>query len=209
MRLLICTCLLLLLSACASRPPQPSYQANQVDQHLIAEQQQRLANLNDWQLDGQVAVFDLVADERHAVYLRWQQTATHLSMRFSHPLKGTLATLEASAKGAILTDDEGQQWRDRDVKRLLARVLNLQLPIATMQQLVIGRQPSAAENLHYYQDGHIAELALTLSDQRWSAQLQDYRAVRNDLLKLPHAVELTSPQYRIKVKVSQWTLAPQ
>lgn len=100
LRILLITLVCAVVAGCASAPPERS--TTTTASASAQAHQAQLAALSAWQLDGQIAVFERLKDERHAVYLRWQHQPDATQLRFSHPLKGTLATLTADATGAIL-----------------------------------------------------------------------------------------------------------
>ncbi|KFZ31573.1 hypothetical protein IDSA_02390 [Pseudidiomarina salinarum] len=209
MKILVFLLALASLTACTSIPV--TAPATAVDAAAVMRHQANLAQLDDWTLRGQLAIFDLTADERHAVYIDWQQTPASLSMRLSHPLKGTLARLEQSPLGATLTDEDGMTWQAPSAQQLLSQYFGLDLPLDLMRDLVLGRQlpgMSAREfTLHGQPPDELALLSsyqLQAAGQQWQASLSQYAAV--DGVQLPHNFHLSAPAWRIKLRITQWQI---
>lgn len=190
----------------------------EVNEQLASVHQQQLTQLTRWQLTGQVAVFDEAADERHAVYLTWQQQPDELAIRFSHPLKGTLARVTEDATGAEFINDEDQRWYASSLDELLADHLQLALPVSLMQAIVTGREPAAARNRTYFEEGTLASYDLNYQGTTWQVYLQHYRPVDvsamldtsagDEVVLLPHQFQLTSPAYQIKLRMNEWQPLP-
>ena len=89
------------LSACTSLPQQQPVSA--VDGNAVQAHQQQLQALTEWRLQGQLALFDLTNEKRHSMYIDWQHSPALTSLRFSHPLQGTLARLQQTPAGAAAT----------------------------------------------------------------------------------------------------------
>ncbi|MEX1222300.1 MAG: lipoprotein insertase outer membrane protein LolB [Idiomarina sp.] len=205
LRILLISIICVVVAGCASAPPERSTTAT-ASAEARAHQAQ-LANLKAWQLDGQIAVFERMIDERHAVYLRWQHQPSATQLRFSHPLKGTLATLTADASGAVLQrDGEAPLWAS-DITTLLEQRLNLPLPVKLLQQTVIGALPVSSQQIRYLADGTVADFMVTADQQQWQVKFLAYQAVQlnEQNLVLPHQVELISDQYLVRLRISTWT----
>lgn len=209
MKLLVFLLALAALTACTSIPVTTPVTA--VDSAAVMRHQANLAALDNWTLRGQLAIYDLAADERHAVYIDWQQTPVSLSMRLSHPLKGTLARLEESALGATLTDEDGVTYQAASAQQLLSQYFGLDLPLDLMRELVLGRQLPGMSAREFTLHGPAADQLALLSSyklqaagQQWQATLSQYAAV--DGIQLPHNFHLSAPAWRIKLRVTQWQI---
>ncbi len=209
MKILVLLLALAGLAACTSIPV--TAPATAVDSAAIKRHQASLAQLDNWTLRGQLAIYDLAADDRHAVYIDWQQTPASLSMRLSHPLKGTLARLEESPLGATLTDEDGITWQAASAQQLLSQYFGLELPLDLMRDLVLGRQLPAMSAREYTLHGPESDQRALLSSyelhaagQQWQASLSQYAAV--DGVQLPHNFHLSAPAWRIKLRITQWRI---
>ncbi|MDX1705104.1 lipoprotein insertase outer membrane protein LolB [Pseudidiomarina sp.] len=209
MKLLVLLLALAGLTACTTIPV--TSPATAVDSAAVIRHQTNLAAIDNWTLRGQLAIFDLTADERHAVYIDWQQTPTSLSMRLSHPLKGTLARLEESPLGAILTDEDGMTYQASTAEQLLSQYFGLDLPLDLMRELVLGRQLPGMSGREFIlqgtESGQLALLSsyqLSAAGQQWQASLSHYASV--DGVLLPHSFHLSAPAWRIKLRITQWLI---
>ncbi len=196
------------LVACSS-VPEPAL-SSQVSNQAVAAQQQQLMQLQKWRLRGQMAVFDLINDDRHGLYIDWHQAPDHLSMRFSHPLRGTLATLEQNQTQAKLIDKDGQEYIAATAAALINNYFSMQLPFDVLPELVLGRQLSGAVQPQYQLVNEpepralLSNYQIIAADQLWRAELRGYKAVQSTIL--PHSIDLRSSAWRIKLRVSEWQL---
>lgn len=200
----------LILTGCATPPKEIPMAA--IDANAVMRHQNQVAAVENWQLRGQIALFNLQADERDSVYIEWRQTPERLNLRFYHPLKGTLARLEQDPQGAIYYDEDEQAYYGANAESLLARLFDFELPINLLQQVVIGAQPQGAEQQRYLlmddQESPLAPLmsyVVTRQEQQWHVLLERYEATKS-MLFLPQSVELRSTAWRIKLRVNEWKL---
>ncbi len=207
--LLLLALLQVTLSACSSTPQQHSLSA--IDRSAALSHQQQLQGINSWRLQGQIALFDLSADKRHSLYLDWQHSAATITIRFSHPLQGTLARLEQTPAGAVLIDDEDNRYYATDAETLLRDYFDLALPFNLVSELILGREQATMQQQQYIvlnqQQPPLALLsgyAIPASGQLWRAQLSSYKVVKG--VHLPQQFELSAQEWRIKLRISQWQL---
>lgn len=214
MRRLALLFLIVMLSACAAAPdrmPETEVDAESVDQH-----QQSLADIHAWEFQSRMAFFELEQNSRQAASLRWQNQPESRSLRVSHPLRGTLARLEETADGATLVDAQGDEYRANDIEALLLTHLNVVLPIELIHDALLGRMPQTdIINPSFYADGTLADYQVDVdtgrywqraSRQTWHVSLARYSEAANAPVRLPHELELTSDDYRIRLTISRWTL---
>lgn len=203
------------LSACATVPQGLS--ENDVDAQAIAQHQDSLAHVNAWEFQSRMAFFELQQNSRQIASLRWQNHPESRSLRVSHPLRGTLAQLEETSTGAVLIDQQGDQYQAANIETLLLIHLNVVLPIELIHDALLGRIPQAEIiNPSFYPDGTLAEYEVDIRDsnsryasaQTWRVNLARYDTAQNDSVRLPHQLELASDAYIIRLNISRWTLLP-
>jgi outer membrane lipoprotein LolB len=205
--LLLLTVLQVTLAACSTTPQQ--HNLSVIDRSAALNHQQQLQSITSWRLQGQLALFDLNHDKRHSMYIDWHHSPALTSMRFSHPLQGTLARLEQTPAGAVLIDDEDNRYYASDAETLLRDYFDLALPFHLVSELILGREQPTMQQQQYIllqqQQPPVALLsayAIPASGQLWRAQLSNYKAVQH--IQLPQQFELTAPEWRIKLRVNQW-----
>lgn len=195
------------LAACSTVPEPVTH--SDVDDRAVAAQQSQLEQREQWRLKGQMALFDLRQDNRHGVYVDWFSSASTLSMRFSHPLRGTLARLHQQDGLAVLTDEDGKEYRAESAEQLLFEYFQMDLPITVINSIVMGKQLPGMIDTHYQLRQHqqqqlalLSDFVMIAADQLWRAQLRDYTPV--DGTFMPHSIDLTTDAWRLKLKVSEW-----
>jgi outer membrane lipoprotein LolB len=195
------------LSACTSLSQQQPVSA--VDSNAVQAHQQQLQALTEWRLQGQLALFDLTNEKRHSMYIDWQHSPALTSLRFSHPLQGTLARLQQTPAGAVLIDNDDNHYYGNDAETLLYNYFQLALPFNLLSDIMLGRQQPSMQQPQYLlanqQQPPLALLtgySIDAGGQRWQVQLTNYRAIQ--ALLLPQQFELTTRQWRLKLRVNQW-----
>ncbi|WP_127346891.1 lipoprotein insertase outer membrane protein LolB [Pseudidiomarina mangrovi] len=207
--LLLLALLQVTLNGCSSTPKQQHLST--IDRSAALSHQQQLQGITSWRLQGQIALFDVIAQKRHSLYLDWQHSPATSTIRFSHPLQGTLARLEQTPAGAVLIDDDDNRYYAADAETLLRDYFDLALPFNLVSELMLGReQPTMQQQQYIVLDQQqpplalLSSYAIPASGQLWQAQLSNYKAVQG--IQLPQQFELSAREWRIKLRVNQWQL---
>lgn len=216
MRLFALLIFVLTLSACASAPQQHAQQ--DMDSEVIQAHQQSLLAINAWEFQSRMAFIDHQENSRQSASLRWQNSPQQRALRISHPLRGTLASIEETDLHATLTDRQGHQFTAPDIESLLLSHLNVFLPIDLIHDALLGRLPQTQIiNPEYYAEGTLAAYEVDIEDQRWlpgqqartttwQVNLGRYQPAANQAVSLPHQLELNSTDYQIRLSISRWTI---
>ncbi|WP_157980692.1 lipoprotein insertase outer membrane protein LolB [Aliidiomarina taiwanensis] len=210
--ILVLTCFLLLLSGCSLRPSQDA-STSQAPATLIKQHQAQIEAIAQWHIRGRMAFFNTLEDDRSTATLTWQKETTLSSLRLSHPLRGTLARLTQTATQASLTDMQGKSYYAPTVDQLLAWQLGIHLPFQLVEQAITGRKPAELGNdYRYYPDGtlasyQVASTSLQGGQDLWHIALSRYKGVDTPLgtLLLPHELEITHANYRIRLQINNWS----
>ncbi|RUO79620.1 lipoprotein insertase outer membrane protein LolB [Pseudidiomarina taiwanensis] len=222
MRTIVIAGLALFLVGCAVRPSTESIVAIDnnggsitVDADTLAaieSQQQLLSGLTQWRMRGQIAVFNLVEDERQAVYLDWQSSPEQLEVRFTHPLQGTLARIIETPNFAELIDEDGNSYQAADASTLLAQYLNVNVPFSLFNDLLLGRRLTGMREQSYLISSHQAQTygllhryTMRANGAEWDGLLRRYEW-QGERVFLPQQLELSSQAWRIKLRVTDWDL---
>lgn len=217
MRQLAILFLIYFITACASIPD--SLPEDEIADEAISSHQQSLSHIEAWEFQSRMAFVDVANNNRQAASLRWRNLVDARELRLSHPLRGTLARLNEDSSGAVLTDNQGQQFEANDIESLLLIHLNVFLPIELIHDALLGRFPDTEIiNPTYYSDGTLAQYEVDLSvdnqqnwwlgdaGETWRISLARYQSAHNDAVLLPHQLEIHSETYQITLNISRWTL---
>ncbi|RUO38699.1 outer membrane lipoprotein LolB [Aliidiomarina shirensis] len=209
-------CMSIFLTACATRPAidGDTYTARQIDTNLIEQQQQSLAQLEQFGLQGNVAFFDDAADVRDAARFNWNKTPDATNFRLYHQLAGTLARLEQSENLSVLIDRDGNRYEGSDLNVLLLQHTGMVIPFSLLNQAITGAEPDARlRQKRWYANGALAtyEAEFTLgawAEERWVLEFGDYRSVpyADQPLLLPHRIEASRNNIRVHLRISRWRL---
>lgn len=204
---------LIILTGCSSRPDR-SERSDNVEQSLIEQHQRNIAAISNWTVRGRIAFFDLRENNRNAASLSWAKTNNLSFLRLSHPLRGTLAQLEQTPLSASLIDNKGEQYFAPTIDELLAWQLGLMLPFNLVEAAMTGkRPPQLGSGWNFYADGSLASYTVTIHDsalnnkQHWHVSLSHYQPVNSAFgsLKLPHQLEITHVDYKIRLQINEWS----
>ncbi|MCO4321780.1 lipoprotein insertase outer membrane protein LolB [Aliidiomarina quisquiliarum] len=204
---------LVILTACSSRPNHSELSPH-VANALVQQHQHNIARIQAWHIRGRIAFFNLRENDRNAASLSWAKTSAHSMLRLSHPLRGTLAQLEQTPVQASLIDNKGEQHFAPSIDHLLAWQLGLTLPFNLVETAMTGKLPQQfGSEFSFYADGTVAKYMVTTrngprrSKQQWHVNLSRYQRVQsaNGLLMLPHELEITHVDYKIRLQINDWS----
>jgi len=194
-RAVIACAAVLLLSACAAVPP-PADTLQPLYQQRLA----RLGQIDEWILDGRLAVND--GEDGGSGELRWHQTATSTRMDFHGALGRGAWRLQADPGGAGLSFADGRQaWAD-SVDELVRSEAGWPIPVASLAWWVRGlAAPGEVERLELDEQGQPSDLR----QDGWSVEYGRYGAVGGE--SLPLRMIARQGDRVVKLAVRKWRLA--
>lgn len=206
---------MLYLAGCSIPTPNTHEQSNQVSPQLIQQHQQRLDSIFRWTLSARLALFQKRTDERDGVYLdwQWQRQEQTQQLRFSHPLRGQLATLRIQPQQSTLSYD-GNDYQDRTASGLLHRLFDTPVPVKELSRWAIGQYTPRLTAVQYLADGRIGEAQYNDPlNRQWQINwfypdlTSETETVNSS--QLPEQVHLESTDFRIKLQMNDWQLTVQ
>jgi outer membrane lipoprotein LolB len=187
---------LLLLTACASRPPLMVTYPGQWPAHA-----QAALDWQDWELQGRVAL--RMDDEGWHGGLHWTQRADAYAIRISGPFGQGGVQLEGEA-GRVRLQQGERVSRAADAEALMRQELGWSLPLAGLDHWVRGvpRHPDQAR-LAFDAQGRLARI----EEAGWVVDYQGYD--EGTAPPLPTRISLEQAGLRLRLVVDQWRrLAP-
>jgi outer membrane lipoprotein LolB len=187
--------LLLLAGGCATvAPPAPA--------GGWPERRAALQSLDDWALDGRIAV--AAGEDGFSGGVDWVQAGERADIVLSGPMGGDAMTIRVDGARAAVTV-RGEELAEADGEALFARHFGGErsLPIAQMRYWLVGvPAPGSPHEETLGADQRLAALA----QSGWKVRYDRYEAV--GALALPARMELTSAGLRLRVAVSRWQVLP-
>lgn len=190
--------LAVLLAACATVPaPGPVSDPRAV----WAAREQRLARLEDWRLQGRLAIH--AGEEGGNLSLLWQQHGSAYRIHLNAPLGQGSVALEGGAGEVVMRSGEGR-FTAADAGALMQQRLGWSVPLAGLRYWILGRaQPGVPlEDLQLDAAGRPERLR----QSGW--QVRYLRWGRSGDLALPTLVYLDTPRVSARIAVDAWTLEP-
>ena len=188
----------LVLTACAARPPAPVVE----DPPGAFEAHRALVQtLDPWSLTGRLAL-DTDGQQWHT-NMRWRQSGEAFDIRLFGPFGRDAGHVQGDEHGAMLRSSDGERFAADDVDRLVADGLGWRLPVSGMRYWVTGLpEPGTPYQPQYDDAGRLARL----EQSGWTVEFQRYR--NSPAPALPDRLELTYGDIRLRVLVDQWSVTP-
>lgn len=198
------------LSACAG---QPVRQAPPIAAAAaLSAQQAREAALHadpDWSLAGRVALSN--GRQGGSGRLDWQQDGARYAVSLSAPVTRQSWRLRGDPGGAVLEGLEGGPRHGADPGRLLQESTGWEIPVAALPDWLRGvRAPAQGPAaLAFGDDGRLASIEqggwrIDYADWRLPEPAADPLAPTASRVALPHRIEATRGQARVRLVVDAW-----
>lgn len=189
------TCLalgLVLLAGCASRSPAPDMQRASGQWEA---QQERLADLQDWELQGKAGL--RTPEDSTSANLDWRQTPYYFRILLSGPFGSGRSVLEGREGRVSLTTGEGRAEADSP-KALMEQELGWSLPVSALTDWIRGLPADRPHHLEKDEQGFPARL----EQDGWRIEYRDWTRV--DELWLPRRMKLTYDDLTVTLVVTRW-----
>lgn len=185
-----CLCLLLLLSACATRPV-VEYSVN------ARHHQRQLAQLQQWQVSGKLAFKS--SEERFSANLHWQQRQDEYNIGLNSFIGTRLLSMQKQGGRVHLEYEDREYWHD-NAAQLLEQMTGWVIPVSDLPLWIKGQ--ASEEAMPAFADSGLIRRLTT--DDGWQVSFSDYR--QQDGYILPHALELSATDVQIRIRIDQWQL---
>ncbi len=195
----------LLLAACATQPPRTALPAISGDPQ--AHQQQResaLASIPAWSLAGRVAVSS--GREGGSGRIDWQQDGARYAVELSAPVTRQSWRLRGEPGGtAVLEGLDGGPREGSNAQVLLREATRWEIPVDALAYWVRGAAADAARHgaaaRAFGADGRLA----ALEQDGWRIAYSDWRTAPDAAsVELPHRLDATRGEARVRLIVDQW-----
>jgi outer membrane lipoprotein LolB len=166
------------------------------------ERRAALQALDDWILDGRIAV--AAGEDGFSGGFDWRQQGERADIELSGPMGGSVMSIQVEGDEAVVSL-RGEESRESDPEAQLARYFgpDRSLPVAEMRYWLVGAPAPGLPHEETLGEG--ARLA-SLAQSGWRVRYDRYASVGN--LALPARMELSTEGLRLRVSVSDWRLAP-
>ncbi len=195
-----CLVAVVALSACAPVAVKPV--VDQVDAAFIAARDAKLAALKPWRALGSLVVDSESQGVINASFA-WDANATGFDIRLIGPLGLKTYRLVENSSGALIYGGS-TELQGPSAEALLRAELGVGIPLASMQDWVVGLQGSAV-NPQRDALGRLSQMVVTENDQtQWQVNFERYSLV--DDLDLPRTIRVSGDGVVIKLSVREWTM---
>lgn len=185
----------MLLAACAPRPPQPP----DLSEAAWLAHRASIESLSGWQVQGRVAIRN-EDDGWHAAF-DWQQRGDAYRLRLRGPFGQGAVELRGDSNGVWLQRQDREPVFARSVDLLLQEETGWLLPVSGLQDWLLGvpvdDQPAV---LDWDERG----LLQSLQQAGWQIDYRRYQATGGR--QLPDRLQLARDALRVKVVVDEWQL---
>jgi len=189
----------LLLSACATAPQRPS---QDVLQQAWRDRQAQLARLDQWNLEGRVAVS--TPTDGWQASLRWRQQADgHYAIRIIAPLGQGSVALDGGPDGVVMrTTEHPRPVTAADAETLLYDRLGWRVPVAGLRYWILGLPDPKLEapELELDNEGRLA----SLTQDGWQVEYRGYQQV--GAYQLPGKIFMENNSLKLRMVIRTWSL---
>ena len=197
MRWLVPLSLILLVMGCAAPLPVPPADAEAAWQ----SRQQHLNQMNDWRLNGRLAITR--GAEAWHLKVNWRQKQDDYEIFLSGPFGAGQVKLVGNHDGVVLRDSERHAYYAMEPETLLYEHTGVMMPVTGLRYWILGL-PDPAKN-HTSQTrldayGRLAEL----QQRDWTVQFPDYVAVKH--YQLPERLLIQSEDIEVRLVVDDWQI---
>ena len=189
-----------LLAACATVRPPP------VPETLVppadwAARRAALAAVQDWTLNGRVALRD--GHDAWSAGVHWAQRRDAYHVSLYGPLGQGVLQMSGDRSGGMLRTSDDKVMKSPDMEDLLYRELGWRIPVDGLRYWARGLPvPDAPTHFAFDALGRL----VWLEQFGWHVAYRRYTTV-NDLA-LPQRMDITRRKLSVKLVVDQWDLSP-
>jgi outer membrane lipoprotein LolB len=171
------------------------------DEAAWARRQTRLADVDNWRLDGRVAVIN--GSDGNSGSLVWRQQADALEFRISGPFGVGGMHIYGDARGVKVVDSRGRSFFTRSPDFEFYRRFGWYVPLESLRYWVVGLPDPGLPSRHRVDAGGRLE---TLEQEGFHVAYLRYMTVSG--LELPQRITVTRGAIKVKVAVQDWSLDP-
>lgn len=194
--------LAMLVSACASisQDPLPAGLTEQPPADW-AQRQTVLSNLDQWQLNGKLAVRQ-PGENASAVINRWTQDREQYDLHLSSSFLGMGRTELSGSPGFIeIRMANGDEYRSSDPENLISAATGWQLPIDSLVWWVRGLpDPGRDYRLLFDEQGTLAEIR----QQGWNIRYERWQGFIADTPALPARLTARKGDRLVRLVITNW-----
>ena len=194
MRYLALLTFILLIAGCAAPMPVPPADPETTWQ----SRQQDLATVNDWRLNGRLAITR--GSEAWHLKVNWRQKPEGYEIFLSGPF-GAGVKLVGNPQGVVLHDSEQHAYSAEEPELLLYTHTGVFMPVTGLRYWILGlpdpdKKHTNQTRLDAY--GRLAEL----QQRDWTVRFRDYVAVEQ--YQLPERLFIQSEDIEVRLVVDDW-----
>lgn len=184
------------LSSCAVSPKQPLVAvAPQWQAHVAA-----LDAITNWSFTGRASLYD--GKQGWHATMWWQQEGAAFDVRFNGPFGGGALHIYGDANQTTLELPDQPLHTAATPEELMRSLVGWSMPVDHLKYWLLGRpDPGYPLTAEWDQAGRLAHL----QQDGWSIEYRAYAEQEKPVL--PHKLEITHPQLRVKIVIDQWQLA--
>lgn len=195
MKWLVSLLLPLLVVGCAAPVRVPPADADLAWQ----SRQQHLTKMNDWRLNGRLAITR--GSEAWHLKVNWRQKQNGYVIFLSGPFGAGQVKLTGNPEGVVLRDAERHAYYAREPETLLYEHTGVLMPVTGLRYWIVGlpdpgKNHTSQTRLDPY--GRLAEL----QQRDWTVRFPEYVAVKQ--YELPERLLIQSEDIEVRLVVDDW-----
>ena len=191
--------LLWLVSGCVT--PAPKQNAEPLFYNSVAERQQALASLTDWNASGRIAL--TTPDDGFTAAMRWVQQQRDYDVTLTVTLGQQAMRVTQSGNSATMRAYRRAPVTGVDAELLLLQELGVRVPLGQFGYWMRGLPGNLGRPV-YDAAGRLQQIGYLDADGiDWTANFERYRIVNN--MELPEFINISGGQFNIRLLIKTWT----
>ena len=191
---------LIMMSLCSCAITRPTPAETMTTPPLATHsREQTLLHLQNWQLNGKLAIQS--AKNATSAALNWRQQQQRYSISLLGPLGSGELTIIGRPGFVRLQMSNGQFATSQSPEQLLSEHVGFRLPVSYLYYWIRSLPaPHVTAKTHYDANGRLREL----QQQGWKIQFLSYIPARG--IDLPSKIFISSSLFKIKIIIYQWQI---
>lgn len=187
----------LVMIGCAQKPQLPP-------EENWSLHQKQLEQLTHYQVSGSFSY--LSPKTKHYARFFWNQRGpTEYVLLITTPLGSKVVDVISMPDHARIIDNKGTEYLDDNVEILLDKLMGMSLPLAKLQQLLIGLATEDEQTqLKLNKDGYLDQVTMQYDNKSWLINFKSYKKQQKRRLTLPERIELSQGEIKVTLRLTDW-----
>ena len=169
------------------------------------QHQQELKQLTAFQASGSLAYFDTKSRYYGRFYIK-QLAKNEYQLKLTSPIGTSIFSLSVNPFEAVLTDKNGEKYRNKNVESLVEDLTGMNIPLRNMTDWLIGYANNNDDKID--DSGKLSQTHFKQTDKIWTVTYRKYTDVKfhSNTIDLPSTIFLNSGRSELRLSINNWKI---